>query len=138
MLWWFWFLGLGVGRLDRIDWDEGYCEQLADPRDIFGAGLSGEEAVIADAVEARRQHMHQESADELVGVERHHLVVSLGAFEAVVLPLEGDALVGERDQTTVRDGDTVCITGEVAQNVSGPPKGCLQYTTHLLLCSGAK
>ena len=44
---------------------------------------------MADAVEARRQNMHQEAADELVGIERH-LLVSLGAFDAVILPLEGD------------------------------------------------
>jgi hypothetical protein len=29
MLWCFWFVGLGVGRLDGIDWDEGWCEQFA-------------------------------------------------------------------------------------------------------------
>jgi hypothetical protein len=40
MLWCFWFLGLGVGRLDGIDWDEGYCEQSVDTRDIFGAGAT--------------------------------------------------------------------------------------------------
>jgi Zincin-like metallopeptidase len=40
-LWCFWFLGLGVGRLDGIDWDEGNCEQFADTCDIAGAGLAG-------------------------------------------------------------------------------------------------
>ena len=69
MLWCFWFLGLGVGRLDGIDWDEGYCEQFADTCDIAGAGLAREEAVVADAVEARWQDMHQETADELACVE---------------------------------------------------------------------
>jgi hypothetical protein len=65
-------------------------------------GLAGEKAVVADAVEARWQDMHQEAADELVGVERHQLVVSLGAFEAVILPLEGDVLVVERRSSVVR------------------------------------
>jgi len=123
MLGCFWFFGLGVGRFDVIDWDEGYCEQFADTCDIFGAGLAGEEAVVADAVEARRQHMHQESADEFVRVERHHLVVSLGAFEAVILPLEGNALVVERDQAAVGYGNTVGIAGEVAQNFLGSAEG---------------
>src|SRR5260370_32573303 len=80
MLWCFCLLGLGVGCLDGIDWDEGYCEQFADTCDIAGAGLAGEEAVVADAVEARWQDMHQEAADKLVGIERHHLVVSFGAL----------------------------------------------------------
>ena len=123
MLWCYWFLGLGVGCLDGIDWDEGYCEQLADTCDIAGAGLAGEEAVVADAVEARWQDMHQEAADELVGIERHQLVVSLGAFEAVILPLEGNALVVVRDQAAVGDGNTVGIAGEVAQNFLGSPEG---------------
>jgi hypothetical protein len=113
----------GVSRLDGIDWDEGYCEQFADTCDIAVAGLAGEKAVVADAVEARWQDMHQEAADELVGVERHQLVVSLGAFEAVILPLEGDVLVVERDQAAVGDGHTVGIAGEVAQNFLRAPEG---------------
>jgi hypothetical protein len=71
----------------------GTASSIADTCDIAGAGLAGEKAVVAHAVEARWQDMHQEAADELVGVERHQLVVSLGAFEAVILPLEGDVLV---------------------------------------------
>ena len=34
---------------------------------------AGEEAVVADAVEAARQHVEEKAADELVGVERHGL-----------------------------------------------------------------
>ena len=109
MLWRFWLFGLGVGGLDGIDWDEWYCEQLAGTRDILGAGLAGEQTVVADAVEALRQYMHEETADELVGIERHHLV-SFGAFDAVILPLEGDTVVIERDQAAVGDGDTVGVT----------------------------
>ena len=107
MLWLFWLLGLsacrslGVGGFDGIDRDERHCEQLAGTRDILGAGLAGEQTVVADAVEALRQHVHQEAADELVGIERHHLV-SLRPFDAVILPLEGDALVVERDQAAPR------------------------------------
>ena len=33
----------------------------------------GEEAVVADAMEAVRQRVQQEAPDELVGVERHDL-----------------------------------------------------------------
>ena len=49
-----WLLGLGVERFDVIDGDEGDCEQSADMSDVFGAPLAGEEAVIADAMEALR------------------------------------------------------------------------------------
>ena len=71
MLGCFWLFGLGAGVLDGIDRDEWYCEQLADTRDIAGAGLACEKAVVADAVKALRQHVHRETADELMSIKRH-------------------------------------------------------------------
>src|SRR6516165_4913348 len=55
---------------------------------------------------------------QLVGIERHQLV-SLGTFDAVVLPLEGDAVVVERDQAPVGDGDAVGVAREIAQHFLG-------------------
>jgi len=49
---------------------------------------------MADAVKAARQYMDQKTADELVGCKRH-LLVSIAAFDAVVLPPEGDGLLVE-------------------------------------------
>ena len=97
---------LCVGGLDGLDRDELNCEQLTDACNIPGAGWAGQQAVVTDAMEALRQHVHQEAADELVGIERHHCV-SLGTIEAVILPLEGDALVIERDQAAVGDGESL-------------------------------
>ena len=68
MLGCFWFLGLGVEGLDGVDGDEWHREEFADTRDIAGAGLAREKAVVADAVEALRQHVNQEAADELVAI----------------------------------------------------------------------
>ena len=54
----FWLLGLsarrsrGAGRLDGIDWNERHGKQFTDTLDIVGAGLTGEEAIVADAVSA--------------------------------------------------------------------------------------
>ena len=42
-------------------------EQFAGSGDVVGAGAAGEQAVVADAVEAVWQDMDQESADELGG-----------------------------------------------------------------------
>ncbi len=75
--------GLGLGVCNG--------EQLARPRDVVGAGAFGEQAVVADAVEAVRQHVDQEAANELVGGERHELV-AIAALGAIVLPSEGDAV----------------------------------------------
>ncbi len=100
MLWGFRLFGLCGGSLDGIDRDEWNCEQLADTGDVVGASWADQQAVVTDAVEALWQHVHQEAADELVGIERHH-PVSLPSFETVILPFEGDALVIERDQAAV-------------------------------------
>src|SRR5882724_13276354 len=60
-------------------------EQLTGACDVVGARAFGEQAVVADAVQALGQHMDEEAADELVGGERHALV-SIAALDAVVLP----------------------------------------------------
>ena len=62
---------------------------------------------MADAVEAARQDVQEKAADELGGVERHGLE-PVAAFDPVVLPFEGDALVVERDEPGVGDGDAGC------------------------------
>ena len=54
-------LVLGIGGGARGD-----CQKLARLRDVLGARAAGEQAVVADAVEALRQHVEQEAADELV------------------------------------------------------------------------
>src|SRR5262245_17531467 len=90
---WLGAIGGGIGGLGLR---RRHVEQLACPCDVVSAGTIGEQAVVTDAVEAARQYMDEEAADELVDGERHHLV-SIVAFAAVVLPLEGDALVVERD-----------------------------------------
>jgi hypothetical protein len=116
---------VGAGGLDGIDRNERHFEQLADARDILGAGLAGEEAVVADAVKPRWQDMHQETADELVRGERHHPVVSFGAVKAIILPLESDALVVGRDQAAVGDGDAVRVARKVAQDFLRSPEWTL-------------
>ena len=91
---------LGAGCLDGIDGNDWRHEQLAGARDVLGALAAGEQAIVADAVEARGQHVHEKAADELVGGERHHLI-ALATFEPVVLPLEGDAFLVACEQAAV-------------------------------------
>src|SRR5947207_114919 len=85
MLWCFRLVGLGGGGFDGIDGEQRHREQFAGARNVLGTLAAGEQAVIADAVEASGQDVDQEPADELVGWERH-CFVTLRAFEAVVLP----------------------------------------------------
>ena len=75
----------------------------------------GEQAVVADAVEALWQHVDEEAADELVGGERHALL-AVAALDAVILPSEGDAVLVEGDQAAVGDGDAVGIARQIGQH----------------------
>src|SRR5262249_44574186 len=82
-----WFGGLciaGLGLWARC------MEQLTSPRDVAGAGGSGEEAVVADTVEAVGQDVKEETADELGCGEGHDLVAG-ATVGAIVLVAEGDA-----------------------------------------------
>ena len=45
-------------------------EQLPRAGDVVGASVFGEQAVVADAVQALGQHVDEEATDELVGGER--------------------------------------------------------------------
>ena len=64
-----------------------HVEQLACSRDVGSPAAVGEQAVVADAVEAAWQHVDEEAADELVRCECHHLV-PVAALDAVVFPFE--------------------------------------------------
>ena len=85
-------------------------EQLAGACDVVGAGGLGEQAVVADAVQALGQDVDEEAADELVCCERHHLV-AIGAFDPIVLVLEADSVFVERDQSAVGDSDAMSVAG---------------------------
>src|SRR5215467_405563 len=105
----------GIGRFGLRLWDN---KQLSRPRDVLDPLAAREQAVVADAVEASWQHMDQETADELVSGKRHRLV-SIGAFDPIVLPLEGDAVAAERDQAAVGDGDAVGVARQIGQHCCG-------------------
>jgi len=112
--WTSWFAGIGGGGGGPAF---RFCngEQFTRMYDVVGASAFGEQAVVADAVEALRQHVDEEAANELVGGERHALV-SITALDAVVLPLEGDALLVEGDRAAVRDGNAVGVARQIGQH----------------------
>lgn len=86
---------------------------------------------MADAVEALRQHVEQEAADELVGAEGHG-ALALGAVATVVLVAEGDAGIVERDQPAVRNGDAVSVSRQIGEHCLWPGEGGLGVHDPLL------
>src|SRR5690606_24445928 len=63
-------------------------QEFSGKREAGFAGGAGEQAVVPDAMEAARQDMEHEAADELVDSERHDLL-AVGTVAAVVLVAEG-------------------------------------------------
>src|SRR5262249_51946822 len=65
------------------------------------------------------QDMHQEAADELVGVERHKLTASVALGP---VPLKSDALAGEGDEPAVGNSSAVCVAGKIGEDGVGSAK----------------
>ena len=61
----------------------------------------GEETIMPDAMEAAREHVKQEAADELVDSQRHRLAAG-AALNPIVLPGERHAAVVGADQGATR------------------------------------
>jgi hypothetical protein len=99
-------------------------QQRTHARQILPPPSIGEQAVVADAVKAERQHMQQEVAHELVRLQAHELVAraSLGP---VILPAEGDFVPCQRHEARVGDGYSVGVTGQVSQYRFGSGKRAL-------------
>lgn len=89
-------------------------QKLASSGDVCLAVGVGEQPVVTDAVKARRQHVQQEAAHELVGGQAHSFVARASMF-AVVLPAEGDAAIVQGDEPGVGDRDPVGISGKVRE-----------------------
>src|SRR5262249_7168260 len=84
------------GGRGSVWWCRG--DELRSAGELLGARVTafGEQAVVPDAMEALGQHVHEEPANELARLESHGCV-ALGAFEAVILVLERDAIRVEHE-----------------------------------------
>ena len=85
-------------------------------------GAIGEEAVVADPVEAGREHVQQHPAYELGRRQRHGLVAG-GAVAAVVGVVEAHGAIVEAAQALVADGDPVGVAAEGVEDLFGAGEG---------------
>src|SRR3954452_3168485 len=121
--WWLVVGWLGIGLI-RGNWGE----QAPDPGDVGDPRSAGEEAVVADAVEAVGQDVKQEAADELVRREGHGLdprASRRAVSGAVILPAERHAAVVEGEEPAVRDRDPVGVAGQIGEHRPRPREGPL-------------
>jgi hypothetical protein len=84
------------------------------------ANSIGEEAEVADADQARGQHVEQEAADEFDRIEGHGL--GAGVIR-VVFPVKTDAAVFQGSKPMVGDGDAVGVASQILEHAPGSTEG---------------
>src|SRR3984893_15975494 len=102
----------------------GHIEQASAKCKLVGAMSVGKEAVAANAMEAIRQHMEEEAANELGDRDSHDFALVIAAFP-IVLPAEGDVGLVEIEQATVGDRNAMGVAREIGQDLLGTGAGLL-------------
>ena len=77
---------------------------------------------MTNAAEPFRQHVEQEATDELIGVERHHLGLVVGA---IILPTEADPTVLAGEKPIVCDRDAMGVAPQILEHLLWPGEGTL-------------
>src|SRR5689334_18704092 len=115
---------LGPSRLVSIVRRRGRAnrEQPAAKGEFLGTMTIAEETVMADAMKAMRQGVQQETPNELIGRQGHHLAL---VVMPIITPAKADLIARHVDQPAVRDGDAVRIATEIDQDRRGTGKGAL-------------
>ena len=108
----------------------GLVQQAAALGDLLLAIAIGQEALealIADAVEAGREHVDEPAPDELGRVQRHGLLVGRTAAVRVA---EAHGAAIEAVQTLVADGDPVRVAACSGRGSRGPVRGRRRVASH--------
>ena len=79
----------------------------------------GEQAIVANAMEAIRQHVQQEATHELGRCQPHYFRFG-AAVVAIILPAEADVRVIDRDQPVIADGHAMGVAREIGEHLFGP------------------
>ena len=81
------------------------------------AAAAGEEAEVPDANETARQHVQQETAEELLDRQSEE---SFPVFVSGVSPAKRNPVIGERDEAVIGDCDPMSVCAEIAKHLLGP------------------
>src|SRR5215472_5970499 len=109
----------GFFRRRRGGW---HPQKLPAKRQFLFTIAIAQETVIADALKSIRQDVQEETADELVRIQRHRLLL---AIMTIILVAECDLAVIDVQQAIIGDGHAMCVTADVVQNLLGPGKRTL-------------
>lgn len=112
--------GFVLSVVDRYAGGRRRIEQLAAERELGSAVAVGKEAVVPDAMEAVRQCVEQEPADELVCREGHDVRPGM---VAVILPAESDLAVRQADKACIGDRDAMRVAAEIGQHLFRAAEG---------------
>lgn len=77
---------------------------------------------MADADQPFRENMDQESSQKLIRGNRHDLLL---IAPNVVFPAKRDSIILECHQSVVGDGDAMCISRQIVQNMFRTSEGWL-------------
>ena len=78
----------------------------------MSAAARGQEAEVADADKALRQHVQEKAPQEFVGLKRQRADL---APVPIVLPPKRDRVVGDGDDPVIGDGDAVGVPREIGR-----------------------
>lgn len=81
-----------------------------------------QKAEVPNPNEPLRQHVQEESTNELVGGNRHFL---LFVAVSVIPPQKGDVVAVKGKQSMIGNRNTMSIASEVAHDLFGPAEGWL-------------
>ena len=95
----------------------------------------GEEAEIANALEAIGKYVKQESTDEFVSAKRHRLVA---VAIAIIPPAKLNLAVIDIEQAIVGDGDAVRVSCDILEDFFRPGEGSLRVDHPVLFLDGSK
>ena len=75
---------------------------------------------MTDADQSLGQNVDQEAAQELIGGDRHDFLL---AAVRIVFPAKRDSIILESNEPVVGDGDAMCISRQIVQNMFRTSEG---------------
>ena len=96
----------------------GGAEDLTTKRKLSRSPPVGEKAEVANANEALRENVQEDSAEELDRGQGHHAFVCHHAL-SLVLVMEGDTFSVKGHDPVIGNGDAMGVTAKVLQHLRG-------------------